>query len=171
MTMSDMYHRYRRWFYLLIWLCIILILYLLLYPYIESRFNPNNKPSSAHVGNENVVILKANSTHSFVVSGKINGQQVVFLLDTGASMVAVPLPIAKKTGLNFGIPTQIITASGTAKGYFTKINRLELGDIVLYNLPATITPATPHNVVLLGMNALKTLEFTKRGNHLILKQP
>ena len=51
----------------------------------------------------------------------------------------------------------------------TEINKLSIGQITLYNVDANINPGMQSGHVLLGMSALKQLEFTQRGNTLILR--
>jgi aspartyl protease family protein len=55
-------------------------------------------------------------------------------------------------------------------GYRTRLDRLQLGDIVLRDVRALVAPGLGDEQVLLGMSALKKLEFTQRGGTLLLRQ-
>ena len=63
-----------------------------------------------------------------------------------------------------------MTAAGAVQVYLTRIDVLRLGEITLYDVPATITPSMRGIDVLLGMSALSQVAFEQRGNRLILRQ-
>ena len=132
--------------------------------------NPNRTPASIHTAEYTEVRLLANDQGHFVASGRINGREVVFLLDTGATDVAVPEQLAAELGLARGQPRAVLTAAGSGTGYRTRIDRLSLGDIELAEVPALLMPGFDSPVVLLGMSALKHLEFTQRAGTLVLRQ-
>ncbi|MFC3607716.1 retropepsin-like aspartic protease family protein [Stutzerimonas tarimensis] len=135
-----------------------------------SRLNPNLTPESQRTGEFIEVTLSGNAQGHFVAAGRINGERVTFLLDTGATDVAVPARLAEQLGLSRGQPQPVMTASGPSTGYRTRIERLELGDIVLNGVPALLIPDFDSPVVLLGMSALKQLEFTQRAGTMLLRQ-
>lgn len=136
---------------------------------IEQQFNPNQNirttQSSVH---HTEITLKRNRSGHYVGTGSINGQEAVFLLDTGATYVAIPERLASRLGLEPGRRIPISTANGRSIGYQTLINELTIGEIRLHNIRAIITPNLEE--VLLGMSVLKQLEFTQRGNELIIRQ-
>ena len=76
----------------------------------------------------------------------------------------------KELGLQPGAPVQIRTANGTVTGWRTRLGLLQLGDIQLREVAALITPGMEGHEVLLGMSALKQLEFTQKGGTLVLRQ-
>jgi len=136
---------------------------------IDKQYNPNQKVHSAQTADNQIeIILKRNRAGHYVSSGKINGQKVVFLLDTGATYVAIPLQLANRLQLKKGRTVGISTANGHSKGYQTQIDQLSIGEIHLYNIKAIITPNLEE--ILLGMSVLKQLEFTQRGNELTIRQ-
>ena len=57
-----------------------------------------------------------------------------------------------------------------AVGMTVKLDRLQLGDIVLRDVRALVAPGLHGNQVLLGMSALNKLEFTQRGGTMLLRQ-
>jgi len=136
----------------------------------QSRFNPNRQPASVVQGERIEVLLESNVQGHFVASGRINGQAVVFLLDTGATDVAIPAEVAGKLGLARGAPILLQTANGQTTGYRTVLDSLSLGDIVLRDVRAIVAPGFDGEQILLGMSALKQLEFTQRAGTLVLRQ-
>ncbi|CDZ94604.1 TIGR02281 family clan AA aspartic protease [Pseudomonas saudiphocaensis] len=136
----------------------------------QSRFNPNQQPVS-HVGSGHIeVLLESNVQGHFVASGRINGEAAVFLLDTGATDVAIPAEVASKLGLERGAPILLQTANGQTTGYRTVLDSLSIGDIVLRDVRAIVAPGFDSEQILLGMSALKQLEFTQRAGTLVLRQ-
>jgi len=136
---------------------------------IDNQTNPNQKVvSRTNNSGQTEIVLKRNRSGHYITSGTINYKSVVFLLDTGATNVAVPQQIANYLKLEPGRKIAISTANGNSIGYQTMINHLSIGDIELRNIRAIITPNL--NDILLGMSALKQLEFSQKGNQLVLRQ-
>lgn len=134
------------------------------------RYNPNQSPVSQHSGNAIEVTLESNSQGHYLLNGRINQQEVTFIIDTGASQVSIPAEIAEKIGLKPGSPITLNTANGRATGHRTEIETLSLGDIQLHGVQALIVPNMGKSYVLLGMSALNHLEFTQRSGTLLLRQ-
>jgi aspartyl protease family protein len=136
----------------------------------DDKQNPNQAPQSVHGDGFIEVRLASGQGGHYLLNGQINEQPVTFLLDTGATQVAIPLDIAEQLGLARLAPIQVHTANGTAQGWRTAIQSLQLGDIRLQQVAAIIVPNMPGGQVLLGMSALKKLEFTQRDGTLVLRQ-
>ncbi|MBP9722808.1 MAG: retroviral-like aspartic protease family protein [Gammaproteobacteria bacterium] len=120
-------------------------------------------------GYEMVVPLTDGSRYEVI--GQVNEYETHFLIDTGATSIAVPQSVAEKAGLAQGMPIDIMTAGGRTKAYLTKIKKLTIGtNIVLQNINATINPDMPGDTVLLGMGALKQLTIKQSNNTLTLIQ-
>jgi len=139
--------------------------------WLEKQHNPNQDVNST-VTSEGVkeVQLIRNRAGHYVATGLLNTEPVDFLLDTGASDIALPTAIAQKLNLSKGQPIMYRTANGTVLGYMTTIKRVKLGDIELFDVAAGINPGLEENFVLLGMSFLKQLEFTQRGKTLTIRQ-
>ncbi|MBJ7265966.1 TIGR02281 family clan AA aspartic protease [Idiomarina abyssalis] len=136
---------------------------------LQQQFNPNSQVQS-HLDNGQVtVVLEQNRMGHYVARGKVNGQSVTFLLDTGATLVAIPEGLAQKFGLRKGRQGMSQTANGRVITYRTEIDRLQLGDIQLSNVAASITPGMDGDVILLGMSALKEFELMQKGDTLTLR--
>lgn len=116
------------------------------------------------------VRLLSNGQGHFVADGAINGRVVHFMLDTGATDVAIPEALARDLDLARGAPVTLSTANGRTEGYRTRIDSLLLGDIHLRDVRALVVPGLDGQAVLLGMSALKQLEFTQRGGTMLLRQ-
>ena len=138
---------------------------------LEKQFNPN-KTLQTHYTEDGVreVILQRNKYGHYVTSGEINGQPVTFLLDTGATGVAIPESTAKRLNLERGRPYRTQTANGTAVSYATLLDLVAVGDIQLTGVRAGIAPGLQADQILLGMTFLKHIEFSQRGDTLILRQ-
>lgn len=138
--------------------------------WLEEQDNPNRRVES-NVSNAAIeVVLQRNRHGHYQATGQINGEQVEFLLDTGATTVAVPVRMAERLSLSQGPAITITTANGTATAYLTRLDEVRLGDITLRDVAATITPSMEGDGVLLGMSFLKQLEFAQRGDTLTLRQ-
>jgi len=151
------------------WIAGLGLLTLLFSNLLERERNPNQRVLSRVAGDSVEVVLQRNRYGHYVATGRINGEPVEFLVDTGASDVSVPSRLAARLGLVRGAPLTYQTANGTVTGYRTRIDRLALGELVLRDVSASINPAYRENDVLLGMSVLKRLEFTQRGDTLILR--
>lgn len=136
----------------------------------DKQHNPNTIVSSQHRDGYIEVQLVGNRQGHFVSTGEINGRPVQFLIDTGATDVAVPGDLADSLGLRRGQPVTVSTANGSSRGFRTTLDRLQLGDIVLHDVRALVAPGLEGDEVLLGMSAMKQLEFTQRGGVLLLRQ-
>ncbi len=154
---------------ILAWLCIFGLLAGFFYYWEEQAYNPNQAPEAWQDQNYSSVILTLNRYHQYIASGKINQQKVTFLLDTGASNVVIPETLAKSLGLSKGRKGYAQTANGVVAVYSTHIDQLTIGSITLYDIDASINPAMKDQEILLGMSALKNIEFTQRGKQLTLK--
>ncbi len=149
------------------WILVLIILTYIFGNWEEKQYNPNQTPELNETGE---LILERNRYNHYVASGSINGYEVVFLLDTGATDVAIPEKLARKIGLEKGRRGKAVTANGIAEIFDTQINSLQMGNITLYDVPASINPGMTGKEVLLGMSALKDLEFTQRGSTLTIRQ-
>ncbi len=155
------------------WLGGIFLLTLLFQDVLETRMNPNTKPV-VRTGEAGVseVVLERNMRGHYVASGMINGLPVTFLLDTGATDVAIPEALADRLRLQRRRGGISQTANGAVAVWLTKLDEVTLGSISLENVRASILPSMPAgSPVLLGMSFLKKLEFTQKDRQLILRQP
>ena len=158
-----------KWMVLLAWICGIGLLVMVFSNLLEKQVNPNSEPQSMRVGSQTEVRLKQNKAGHYVTSGYINGKEVVFLVDTGATDVSVPAHLASQLQLTAGRQGLANTANGVIRVAQSRINTLRIGDIVLHDVKANLNPGMQDNHILLGMSVLRQLEFTQRGDWLILR--
>ena len=134
--------------------------------WLGKQANPNQQPAVSASGE---VVLERNRQGHYVATGEINGHRVTFLLDTGATSVAMSSRLARELDLKPGAVIQMETANGTTQGFQTRLNSVRLGDIVVHEVSAVFSDGMMDDTVLLGMSFLKHLEFTQRENKLILR--
>lgn len=170
-TKNDIASRLGRWMIVATWMLGILLLTLFFQTVLEREHNPNQMVQS-NVTAQGVkeVILKRNRMGHYVANGSINGQPVTFLLDTGATDVALPGTVAKRLGIAGGAMVQSHTAGGTVYSQLARLRQVALGDIVLVDVRASILDTMEGEEVLLGMSFLKRMEMVQRGDTLIVRQ-
>ncbi len=138
---------------------------------LEKQFNPNQRLDTQYSkAGMREVVLQRNKFGHYVTSGTINGQPVTFMLDTGATGVAIPEAIARKLDIPRGRPYRTQTANGISTSYAASLDSVAVGEIELRDVQAGIAPGLATNQILLGMTFLKHIEFTQRGDTLILRQ-
>ncbi len=152
------------------WIIFLALLALFFNHLLDTRNNPNQHLATASIAGNREVVLQRNPYGHYVATGKINGHPVTFLLDTGASDIAIPASIAQTLKLAPGPQIQVQTANGVALAERTFVHSISLGDITLHDLPATILHHYRDNEVLLGMSFLKQLELVQKGNTLTIRQ-
>ena len=109
----------------------------------------------------------------YSVSGFINRRPIDFLVDTGATWIALNENHAYQLGINFryvGTPGWVSTASGRAKVYKIKLDNVRIGDIVLTNVEAAVLEGNSPEIALLGMSFLNRVSMTHKGNLLVLEK-
>ena len=136
---------------------------------LERQHNPNISPETSSFGAVDQVVLRRNRSSHYIVSGYLNNHRVRFLVDTGATDVALSQRLAEKIGLNAGALVMLSTANGVATGYRTVIDSVVVGNIELKGISAVMSSGIDDNVVLLGMSFLKHLEMIQRDGTLLLR--
>lgn len=137
---------------------------------VSQRSNPNQNIVTTIDGQQKEIVLQRNVYGHYVSNGMINGSSVVFLLDTGASDIAIPESVAEEIGLRKERQVMVKTANGNTRAYRTRLDSVAIGDIVLYDLNATILTNITGREVLLGMSFLKHLEIIQKGKSLTIRQ-
>lgn len=166
----DEHYNIRMFFKVGFWLLLFVFAVVFFQRIIDAERNPNTSPATHYNDGAREVVLQRNRYGHYNLTGYINGHEVEFLLDTGATHISIPEHIAKKIGLPKLHEMEFKTANGIAKGFATKIDSVQVGNIKLVQLKADINPNVDDDTVLLGMAFLKRIEFTQRGDTLILRQ-
>ncbi len=160
-----------RWMMILSWALLLVLLSFLFNDILEKQNNPNQEPLTLQdAQGASQVVLQRNRAGHYVANGRINGQPVLFLLDTGATDVAISDELAKSLDLPRGRQLISQTANGTVISWQTRLAEVALGGITLNDVRASVLPTMTGNEVLLGMSFLKRLEWTQRGDQLTLKK-
>jgi aspartyl protease family protein len=117
------------------------------------------------------VTLNADGRGHFIAQGQINGGMVRMLVDTGATMVALPASDAVRLGVNYknGRPGYVSTANGTAPTYLVKLDTVKVGDIELHQVDALVQEQGL-SVILLGMSFLNRTEMRREGEQMVLSK-
>ncbi|EPC02005.1 hypothetical protein L861_20345 [Litchfieldella anticariensis FP35 = DSM 16096] len=156
---------------LLFWLLVLAIGAWWFHGYLEQRRNPNAHLVHAVAGEGGDVVLQRNVSGHFVATGRINGEPVEFLLDTGATYLAVSADLAARLGLERGRPAFFHTANGRVQGYLTEIDQVSLGGLATHNVRGSINPGMSGDAALLGMSFLNRFDIEIRGNEMVLRAP
>lgn len=101
-------------------------------------------------------IAKGRGGH-YWVAGSINGQSVQFLVDTGATSVAINEIQARRLGIDYrvnGKPIVVGTASGSAKAWQVHLSSVKVGAIDVVGVEAVVVEGSSPTEALLGMSFL-----------------
>lgn len=137
---------------------------------LDRRENPNQVVQSTRTAEGAEVRLTRNPMGHYVATGSINGREVRFFLDTGATHVALSDSLARELDLARGAASPTRTANGTITTYTTMLDQVKVGGIRIRDVTASINPRMSGDEVLLGMSFLKHLELIQRGDQLLLRQ-
>lgn len=113
--------------------------------------------------------LQADSRGHYMVQGQINGGSVRMLLDTGATLIALPASEAVRLGIDYrrGQVGYLSTANGTVPAYHVKLNTVKVGDIEINQVDAVVQEqGLP--LILLGMSFLNRTEMRRDGQQMVL---
>lgn len=115
-------------------------------------------------GRGNEIVLSAGSGGHFTTDGQINGKAVSFLVDTGATVVAISQADADRIGLNYknGRRGFTQTANGSVPVHAVNLSSVRVGDVEIANVDAVVMPAGMQHV-LLGNSFLTRFQM-KRDN-------
>jgi len=118
------------------------------------------------------VILTADGTGHYLTSGTINGGQVQFLVDTGATMVSLGTSDARRLGIEYlkGQRGSSSTANGIATVYHVKLDSVRVGSITLRNVDGVVHENSDMPFALLGMSFLGRLDLRHEGQTLTMMQ-
>jgi aspartyl protease family protein len=124
-------------------------------------------PTSGGAGKS--VNVAADERGHFVTMGMINGGTVRFLVDTGATMVALPAAEARRLGIGYkqGKLGYSMTANGTVPVYYIKLDTVLVGDVVINQVDATVLEGGL-DIALLGMSFLNRTEMKREGTVMTL---
>ncbi|MCF7992452.1 MAG: TIGR02281 family clan AA aspartic protease [Thiohalocapsa sp.] len=171
-TANDVPSRFGRSMLFGAWIAGIALLVLFFNDYLEDQRNPNRN-ASVELSAQGLpqVVLQRNRQGHFVAGGSINDAAVTFLVDTGATSIALPMELARTLQLPLRPGGMSKTANGLVRIWNTRLDSVSLGGLEMRNVRAVVMPNMPGDDVLLGMNYLREFEMIQRGDTLTLRVP
>lgn len=125
--------------------------------------------SAAAPGSGTRIVLTAGSGGHFLAQGAINGRATQFMVDTGASVVAMGQGEAKRLGVNFssGQPSRVQTANGVVTAYRVMLTSVRIGDVEVFGVEAVVVPQDMSHI-LLGNSFLTRFQMKRENDLLVL---
>ena len=119
----------------------------------------------------NKIVLTAGTGGHFTTQGAINGRAVQFMVDTGATSVAMSVQEAERLGVDYrkGQLGRASTANGTVTAYRVRLAAVRIGDVEVYDVEGTVVPANMPEV-LLGNSFLTRFQMTRHNDQLVLER-
>lgn len=141
---------------------------------ITSKGKPQKIAIGSHINRAesstiNSIVLQANAQGHYVTQGLINGGTIKMLVDTGATLVAIPAADAIRLGIDYrqGRRGYVNTANGQAAVYQVQLDSVRIGDIELSQVDATVQEnGLPF--ALLGMSFLSRTDMNRSGTKMTL---
>jgi aspartyl protease family protein len=117
------------------------------------------------------IVLTAESGGHFMSQGAINGQAVRFMVDTGATSVAMGAAEADRIGLKYknGQLGYTNTANGTVTVWRVKFASVRVGDVEIYDVDGVVVP-TSMPLVLLGNSFLGRFQMKRDNDQMVLER-
>ena len=119
-----------------------------------------------------VITIWPDASGLYTTLGSINNVRSNFMVDTGASVVAMNTNHAASFGIDAekeGTPMNVQTASGNSMGHRIKLKSVKLGNIVVYDVEAVVLPGDFPRHILLGMSFLKNVDMQRQEQAILLK--
>ena len=125
----------------------------------------------AETGGRQSVSLTADARGHFAAAGSLNGYPMTFLVDTGATTIAINAAEARRIGLDYkaGQATGVGTAAGVVPAWRVKFNTVKVGSITVNQVDGMVVE-TGLGVPLLGMSFLNRMEMKRDGQTMTLTQ-
>ncbi|MES2511540.1 MAG: TIGR02281 family clan AA aspartic protease [Pseudomonadota bacterium] len=130
---------------------------------------PVSLGGSASGGKGNRIVMHADRGGHFYAAGSINGKAAQFMVDTGATSVAMSSADAERAGIKYqnGQPVRIGTANGDVQGYRVKLDSVRIGDVEIFGVDAVVTPQSmPY--MLLGNSFLTRFQMMRENEQMTL---
>lgn len=126
-----------------------------------------------HKAQTKEVQVRRNPAGMYATVGSINGLPVPFLVDTGATQIAMNSAQARRLGIDYrvtGTPAAVTTASGREPAWLVMLDTVKVGELKLSNVAGIVIEGAQPEVTLLGMSFLGRLEITNSGQLMTLRQ-
>ena len=129
-------------------------------------------PQSRNPGR--TVVISRDSRGHFQVDGRVDGKRIAFMVDTGASVIALTARDAARLGIRPAsreFTAEVKTANGTVRAARTQLNRVEIDDVTVRDVAALVVPDEALSESLLGLSFLSRLHrFEYNNGKLVLEQ-
>ena len=141
-----------------------------------ATISENGKPVTIAVGRYPAaggagqsLTLHADAVGQFYTDGSINGMSARMLVDTGATMIAMPAADAVRFGIDYrkGRPGTSSTANGKTKVFLVHVDTVRIGGVELKHFDATVHESGLP-IILLGSNFLERFSMRREGQQMIL---
>jgi len=129
---------------------------------------PQSQPAAVERRRE-LVLTRQRSGH-YLADGRINGVPTRFLIDTGATTVAIPARLAARAGLVYGPQQMAHTAGGPTVTYETMVKQLTVGGLIAENIVGHVVPKLSNDYVLLGMTFLRAYDLNQDRERLVIRE-
>jgi aspartyl protease family protein len=118
------------------------------------------------------IVITADSRGHFFTTGSINGVSTRFMVDTGATTIALSSVEAKRTGVNYLAGSKVLTqtANGVVPVYRVRLEAVDIRGIKMSNVEAIVIEGGRLPVALLGMSFLNRMEMRREGDTMMLIQ-
>ena len=115
------------------------------------------------------IVLTAGSGGHFMAQGAINGKAVQFMVDTGATAVAMGMNDAKRMGVPYeaGRKIQMGTANGVVPAWLVRLDSVRVGDVEVYGVEGVVSQQ-PMPFVLLGNSFLSRFQMKRENDQMVL---
>lgn len=144
------------------WCLVMGLVYWQMDGYIQGR--------QAQVTSSGELVLKRAPDGHFYTPGMVNGHEVRFLVDTGASIVSVSEAFARKAALPAGVPTTFKTANGDRPGRIVEGITVAVGPHTVRPLPVGVGLQMDNaHDALLGQAFLRKFDVIIRGQEMVLR--
>lgn len=126
---------------------------------------------SAGAGGGSEIVLPASDGGHFLAQGSINGKSVRFLVDTGATTVAMSVNEANRIGVDWrrGERGMSATAGGMVPVYGVNLTSVRIGDVEVFNVQAVVLQADMP-AILLGNSFLNRFSMRRDGDTMRLQR-
>ncbi|MGZ5037593.1 MAG: retropepsin-like aspartic protease family protein [Usitatibacter sp.] len=125
--------------------------------------------TAGQTGQRTSVALAPDSSGHFITDGMVNGAHVRFMVDTGATLVSIPISEAARLGIDYqkGQPGYAVLADGRkVASYRVMLDSVTIGDVTLFNVEGALSQGT--GIPLLGMSFLNRTEIRREGQNMTL---
>jgi aspartyl protease family protein len=129
----------------------------------------NSGGSTASAGRGTRITITEGGGGHFMTAGQINGKAVQFMVDTGATSVAMSVSDATRAGIDYksGQLVGMATANGMTQAYRIKLNSVRIGDVEVFDVDAVVVPQSMP-FLLLGNSFLSRFQMRRENNLMTL---